>query len=112
MASYGRWGVSRPTKRELVAVANILDPSLSDEAMDMAREVVETLDDVRSSKDQWIVVARLMANGPDLAVGTWTTKRQALKASECLVSAHQEETPGTGMIVMPMRQPSWLEQFE
>jgi len=112
MASYGRWGVSKPTKRELVAVANILDPSLSDEAIDMAREVVETLDDVRSSKDQWIVVARLMANGPDLAVGTWTTKKQALKASECLVSAHREEAPGTGMIVMPMRQPLWLEQFE
>lgn len=103
--------MGRPTQRELRAVANILDPNLSDEAMDMAREVVEKLDDVRSSKDQWIVVARPMANGPDLAVGTWTTKRQAMKASESLVSAHRTPTPGTGMIVMPMYHPSWLEKL-
>lgn len=103
--------MSRPTLREVRAVASILDPDQSDEAMDMAREAIEALDTVRAGKDQWIVVARPMANGPYLAVGTWTTKKQAMKASESLVSAHRTETPGTGMIVMPMNHPSWLDKL-
>lgn len=102
----------KPTPRELRAVAGVLDPSVSEDALDMAREVIEALDAVRSTKDQWIVVARPLANGPYLAVGSWTTKKQAMKASESLCSAHSTPTPGTGMMVMPMRQPEWLDKLE
>jgi len=102
----------RPTMREMRAVARVLDSDMSDDAMDMAREAIEALDEVRVTKDQWIVVARVMAGGPYLAVGPWTTKKQAMKASESLCSAHKEPTPGTGMIVMPMNQPAWLDKLK
>lgn len=101
--------MAKPSPREIKAVASILDPTLSDEAKDMAVEVIEALDKVRDTKDQWIVVARPLAGGPYVSVGAWTTKRQAMRATESFVSAHKEHEPGTGMMVMPMRHPEWLD---
>lgn len=101
--------MAKPSPREIKAVASILDPSVSDEAKDMAVEVIEALDKVREKKDQWIVVARPLAEGPYVSVGSWTTKRQAMRASESFVSAHREHAPGTGLVVMPMRHPEWLD---
>jgi len=102
----------KPSPREVRAVASVLDPAVSEDALAMAVEAIEALDVVRGTKDQWIVVARPLANGPYVAIGTWTTKKQAMKASESLCSAHRTPQPGTGMMVMPMNHPSWLDKLE
>lgn len=101
--------MAKPSPREIKAVASVLDPELSEEAKDMAVEVIEALDKVRDDKDQWIVVARPLADGPYVSVGSWTTKRQAMRATQSLVSAHVRQTPGVGMMVMPMYHPAWLD---
>lgn len=101
----------KPSPRELRAVADVLSKEWDDVEV-AAREVINALDDVRGTKDQWIVVARPLADGPYLAVGPWTTRNQASKAGETIVSAHKEPTPGTGRIVMQMNHPSWLAKLD
>lgn len=101
----------KPSPREIKAVVEALSREF-DDIEDAARAAITALDEVRVTKDQWIVVARPLAGGPDIAVGPWTTKNQALKASEEFVSAHKEPTPGTGKIIMSMRQPNWLEKIK
>lgn len=100
----------RPSPREIKAVTAVLDAE-HDDIEEAARAVIAALDEVRSSKEQWIVVARPLAGGPYLSVGPWTTLNQAVKASTSLVSAHKEPTEGTGMTVMRMYQPDWLNKL-
>lgn len=97
----------RPSPREIKAVSAVLDTEF-DDIEDAARAVIAALDEVRASRDQWILVARPLAGGPILSVGAWTTENQARKASQNLVSAHREPTEGTGMAIIRMRQPEWL----
>lgn len=82
-----------------------------DDIEEAARAVITALDEVRGTKDQWIVVARPLAGGPYISVGPWTTQNQAVKASKSIVSAHREPTPGTGMAVIKMYQPEWLSKL-
>lgn len=100
----------RPSPREIKAVTAVLDAEF-DDIEEAARAVIAALDEVRASKDQWIVVARPLAGGPYVSVGPWTTHNQASKASQHLVSAHKEPTQGTGMAVMKMYQPDWLNKL-
>ena len=102
----------KPSPNEVKAVARVLDPTMSDEAMDMAREAIEALDQVRAGKDMWIMSARTIKDGPIINVGPWTTKNQALRATKQLAFADDpNETPGLGVMVMRMRTPDWLESL-
>jgi hypothetical protein len=103
----------RPSPNEIKAVARVLDPSLSEESMDMAREAIEALDKVRLNKDMWILSARTLKNGPILSIGPWTTKNQAMRALKQVAFADDPNTtPGLGAIVMRMRNPEWLESLQ
>lgn len=102
--------MARPSPREVKAVAAALDAEY-DDIDDAARAVITALDEVRATKDQWIVVARPLANGPIVSVGPWTTHNQAAKASTSIVSAHKEPTDGTGMAVVKMYQPDWINKL-
>lgn len=100
----------RPSPREIKAVTAVLDAEF-DDIEEAARAVITALDEVRSGKEQWIVVARPLAGGPYLSVGPWTTRNQATKASVDIVSAHKEPTEGTGIAIMRMYQPDWLAKL-
>lgn len=102
--------MARPSPREIKAVTAALDAEY-DDIEDAARAVITALDEVRATKDQWIVVARPLARGPIVSVGPWTTHNQASKASQSLVSAHTEPTTGTGMAVVKMYQPDWIDKL-
>ena len=98
-------------RRDLRAVMTALEQEY-DDVEDAAKAAIEAYESVNGKRDQWIVVARPMRDGPYVAVGSWTTKNQAMKASRVFVSAHKDDTTGTGLIVMPMYQPEWVEKWE
>ena len=101
----------KPSPREIKAVVEALSREF-DDIEDAARAAITALDEVRVTKDQWIVVARPLAGGPYVAVGPWTTKNQALKASRSFVSAHKDDNSGTGLVVMSMNQPEWIDRWK
>lgn len=103
--------MAKPSPREIKAVMSVLEREF-DDVEDAAKAAIAALDEVRSGKEQWIVVARPLAGGPYVSVGPWTTHNQAAKASQHIVSAHKEPTPGTGMAVMRMHQPEWIEKVK
>lgn len=105
--------MSKPSPAEVKAVAKILDPDVSEEALDMARECIEALDEVRVKKDQWILAARTMRDGPIVAVGPWTTKNQALRAVDKVAFVDAPaDTEGVGALIFKVRQPEWLASVQ
>lgn len=94
--------------KSVKAVASILTPDDSEEAIDMAVEIVETVLTIESKRDQWALVARLDPDTPYLGVGTWTTKNQAMKAAAKLCGSTPNRE-GTGSLVLPLKQPEWLD---
>lgn len=97
-------------RRDIKAVAAALEREY-DSVEDAAKAAIEAYESIASTRDQWIVVARPLADGPYLSVGPWTTQNQAAKASRSLVSAHREPTPGTGMAIIKMYQPDWITKL-
>ena len=78
----------------------------------MAREAIEALDEVRSKREQWVVAARTMKDGPIIQVGPWTTKNQAMRAVNKIAFADSpSDTPGCGALVIRMRTPEWLDSL-
>lgn len=100
----------RPT--EITAVAKILDPSLSDDAKIMAREIIEKMDELRLEREQWIVSIRNGAASPVVSTGPWTTKNQAMKAAAKVAFVDDPNTtPGVGWFVHRMMPPPWLDSL-
>lgn len=98
-------------RRDIKAVAEALEQEY-DTVEDAAKAAIEAYQSVNKTRDQWIVVARILAGGPILSVGPWTTENQARKASQHLVSAHREPTEGTGMSILRMYQPDWVKKLD
>lgn len=97
-------------RRDIKAVAEALGREY-DSVEDAAKAAIEAYESVASTREQWIVVARPLAGGPYMSVGPWTTRNQATKASVNIVSAHREPTEGTGIAIMRMYQPDWLDKL-
>ena len=101
----------RPTEVKLLA--KMMDPDCSDDAQDLAKEMIEALDASRRKHDSWIVSARTMTGAPIINVGTFNTKRQAMKAASTLPFMEDPEvTPGLGALIMRMYDPGWLEALD
>lgn len=97
-------------RREVSAVMKALD-SEHDSLEDAAKAAIEAYEEVNRSRDQWIVVAKPLRNGPLVGVGPWTTRNQAEKASESFVSAHRDSNEGTGMAVVKMHHTEWIKKL-
>lgn len=98
----------RPT--EVTLVAKIMDPEVSDEAKEMARNIIDALDAARADREWWLVSARTLRNGPTLTVGPYSTRNQALKAAGRIAFADDpNQHPGLGWMVHNMKPPSWLD---
>jgi len=97
----------RPT--EIKLLAKMMDPECSDDAQDLAKEMIEALDVSRIKHDAWIVSARTMKGAPIINVGTFNTKKQAMKAASTLPFVDDPETtPGCGALIMRMYSKDWL----
>lgn len=100
----------RPTEVKLVA--KMMDPDVSEDAMELARNIIDALDAARADREQWLVSARTMREGPTLTVGPWSTKNQALKAAGKIAFADDpNSTPGLGWLVHKMYPPGWLDKY-
>lgn len=101
----------RPTEVKLLAT--MMDPACSDDAQDLARAMIEALDESRTKRDMWIVSARTMKQAPIINVGVYSTKNQAMKAAKGIPFLDDPETTeGVGCLIMPMRSPAWLEKLQ
>lgn len=101
--------VSRNSK-SVRTVASILTPEASEDAIDMAIEIVEAVLKIEGERDQWAVVARTDPQAPYLGVGTWTTKNQAMQAAQKLCGSVSDRTR-TGALVLPLKKPDWLDDI-
>jgi hypothetical protein len=90
------------------AVALILENPPGDEAIDMAVEIVEAVENIQDDRKQWAVVARLDPGTPIMGMGTYTTEKQAAKAASKLVGSTQDRT-GCGHIVIPLKPRDWID---
>lgn len=100
----------RPT--EVTLLAKMMDPTVSDESKDLARDMIEALDASRVEREQWVIYARTLKDGPIITVGPFNTKTQAMKASKRIAFADDpQSTPGLGMLITSMRHPVWLDKF-
>lgn len=100
----------RPTEVKLVA--ELMDPNLSEESVLLAREIIEALDQSRKEREQWIVAARTMKNGPHIMVGPFSTKNQAVKGYKKLAYVDDPNTtPGVGAVICKMYHPVWLDSL-
>lgn len=97
--------------RSVKAVAKILEPEPSEEAIDMAIEIVDAVLEIEQARDKWAVVARLDPNTPIMGVGTWTTELPAKTAAEKLCGSTPDRT-GTGYVVIPLKKPEWLANLD
>jgi hypothetical protein len=92
------------------AVARILESEPSDEAIDMAVEIVEAVENIQDDRKQWAVIARLDPGTPIMGMGTYTTENQATKAASKLVGSTQDRT-GCGHIVIPLKPRDWIDNI-
>lgn len=100
----------RPT--EITLLAKMMDPTASEDAKALAREMIEALDESRTERDQWIITARTLKDGPVVTVGPFNTKNAAMKAAKKLSFAdNPESTPGLGMLIHQMKHPVWLDKY-
>lgn len=97
----------RPTEVKLVA--KLMDPEISEDSMDLAREIIEALDQARQDRDAWVVVARTMKDGPVLTVGPFSTVLQASKAMHKIPFADLGE--GVGARLAPLRTTKWIDEL-
>lgn len=97
--------------REVSEVKKALDREYED-LIDAAHAAVEAYEKVHATRDQWIVIARPLRNGPLVTVGPWTTRTQAEKAEKQFVSAHRDSNEGTFSVVTRMYQTSWMKKLE
>jgi len=98
----------RPT--EITLVAKMMDPDVSDDAKELARNIIDALDAMRADREWWLVSARTLRNGPTLTVGPYSTKNQALKAAAKISFADDpDKVPGLGWIVHNMKPAAWLD---
>lgn len=100
----------RPT--EVSLVAKMMDPEASDDAKDLARDIIDALDEARSDREWWLVSARTIKDGPSITVGPYSTRNQAVKAASKIAFADDPNTtPGLGYLVHKMNPPSWLDKL-
>ena len=92
------------------AVALILENPPSEQAVDMAVEIVEAVEEIQDDRKQWAVVARLDPGTPIMGMGTFTTERAAVKAASKLVGSTQDRT-GCGHIVIPLKPRDWIDSL-
>jgi len=97
--------------KSVKAVAKILEPDPSDEAIDMAVEIVDAVLEIEQARDKWAIVARLDPKTPILGVGTWTTEKPARTAAQKLCGSTEDRT-GTGLVVIPLKKPEWLANLD
>lgn len=81
---------------------------MSEDALALARDMIEALDDARQDREQWVASARLLHNGPMISIGPYSTKNQALKALGRLSAA--DSGPDVGGLVHRMNSPAWLDK--
>ena len=79
---------------------------------DAAHAAAEAYEKVHATREQWIVIARPLRDGPIVTVGSWTTRTQAEKAEKQFVSAHRDSNEGTFSFVTRMYQTSWMQKLE
>ncbi len=102
-----------PRITEVKLLATMMDPACSDDAQDLARSMIEALDESRTKRDMWIVSARTMKKAPIINVGVYSTKNQAMKAAKGIPFLDDPETTeGVGCLIMPMRSPAWLDKLQ
>lgn len=98
----------RPT--EITLVAKMMDPDVSEDAKELARNIIDALDAARTDREWWLVSARTIRNGPTLTVGPYSTKNQAIKAAGKIAFADDPaKFPGLGWMVHKMNSPTWLD---
>ena len=97
--------------KEVAEIKKALDHEYEDLA-DAAHAAAEAYEKVHATRDQWIVVARPLRDGPIVTVGPWTTRTQAEKAEKQFVSAHRDSNEGTFSFVTRMYQTSWMQKLE
>jgi len=98
----------RPT--EVTLLAKMMDPDVSPDAKDLAKDMIEALDKAREDRDQWIVTARTMTGGPIVTVGPFSTMLQASKAMK-KISFVDTEGEGVGAMILNMKPVSWIDKY-
>ena len=63
--------------KSVKTAAKILEPEPSEEAIDMAMEIVDAVLEIEQGRERWAIVARLDPKTPILGIGTWTTEKPA-----------------------------------
>jgi hypothetical protein len=73
--------MAKPRPTEVKLVASLLDPdnATSEDAMDLATEIIEALDKSRAKRESYILVAQLAHWAPVQSFGEFSTKLQAEK---------------------------------
>lgn len=82
----------RPRPTEIKLVANLLDPDStnSESATELALEIIEALDESRTKRDSYVLVAQLARWAPVQAWGEFSTKLQAEKFIKNLAGCDAE----------------------
>lgn len=91
----------------------MMDPDVSPEAIELAKEIIVKLDEARAERDQYVALGRTMQKGPIIAVGPFSTRRQAEKAIPLM--AFQEPlgtSPSVWGYVGPLKQMAWLQDTQ
>lgn len=100
----------RPTEVKLLA--KMMDPDVSDDALALAKDMIEALDKSREDRDSWLASARTMKGGPIVTVGPFSTQTQAMKAMGKIPFADDPATTeGLGAMIHKMHPPKWLEDL-
>ena len=102
--------VSRNSK-SVKKVAKILTPDDSEEAIEMAMEIVDAVLEIEEARERWAVVARLDPKTPIMGIGTWSTEKPARTAAQKLCGSTEDRT-GTGYVVIPLKKPEWLANLD
>jgi len=103
--------VVNKNSKEVTEIKKALDHEY-EELIDAALAAAEAYEKVHVTREQWIVVARPLRDGPVVTVGPWTTRNQAEVAEKQFVSAHRDSNEGTFSFVTRMYQTSWMQKLE
>jgi hypothetical protein len=78
--------MAKPRPTEIRLVASLLDPEGSggEDALALAQEIIEALDESRAKREQYVLVHRNITGTPLIISGVFVTENQAKKYAESM----------------------------
>lgn len=99
--------MAKPRPTEIKLVASLLDPEGSggEDALALAQEIIEALDESRAKRDQYVLVHRNITGTPLIVSGVFNTELQAKKFAESMTFDGYGTHKDVGAYIKKVRDP-------